>query len=136
MIKHRHFIKHAILASEMSKDPKTKVGAILVDSSNRILGSGYNGAPRKFNDSLMNWDDRASAVEYVVHAEVNCILQSSARYDERSTLYTTMSPCKECIKIIAAAGISTVVYKDAYKDIEKVCILAYAFKVTMIQVTE
>ena len=67
-----YFMESAILASKRSKDPNTQVGACVVDSDNKILGSGYNGFPRGCSDDKYSWESPEKHL-YVVHAEVNCL---------------------------------------------------------------
>ena len=81
-----------------------------------IISDGYNGTPSGFenccedNDGLTHW--------YVLHAEANAILKvaHSTQTCENATLYITLSPCKECSKLIHQSGIRRVVYQDGYKD--------------------
>ena len=110
-----YFMGLAILSSYRSKDPSTKVGACIVNpNDNTILSLGYNGFPRGCNDKDFPWgkendDETKNKYSYVVHAELNAILNSHK--DLRgSVLYTTLSPCKECTKAIIQAGIKEVIY--------------------------
>jgi len=117
-----------------SPDPKTQVGAVLVDNNDRIVGTGFNGPPAGFKDAELDWANREESLyQRIVHAEMNAILYSGARYDERAKLYVTMSPCKDCIKLVAAAGIKTIFYRDRYKDIETVLKLAKEFSIQLTQ---
>lgn len=115
-----------------SPDPKTQVGAVIVDMNNRIISTGFNGPPAGCADSEVDWLDRESVYPIVVHAEMNAILYAGSRFDG-SKLYVTLSPCKECIKLVAASGIKSIIYKDRYKDIEQVKKLADFFGVKLIQ---
>ena len=100
---------------QLSYCKRKKVGAIIV-KDRMIISDGYNGTPSGFEntcedaDGLTNW--------YVLHAEANAILKvaSSTQSSEGATLYITMSPCRECSKLIHQAGIKRVVYFEAYKD--------------------
>lgn len=131
--KMHYFMNIAEAVAQGSTDPKTQVGAVLVDNKNRIIGTGYNGAPAGFDDSKMPWDSREDCYPRIVHAEMNAILYSGARFDERAKLYCTMSPCKDCIKLVAAAGIKTVYFKTRYKDYDTTSQLATEFGLTLIQ---
>ena len=100
--------------STLSHCERKKVGCIIV-SGNNILSMGYNGTPTGMNnkcerDNMSYW--------YVLHAESNAIAKVANSSGDcfGSTLYTTMSPCRECAKLIIQAGIHRVVYKDLYKD--------------------
>ena len=116
----QYFMGLAQLSSLRSKDPNTQVGACIVDTkSNRILSVGYNGFPMGCSDKEFPWekgnpDDYDNKYSYVVHAEANAILNSGGRSLEGATLYVTMSPCRECTKLIIQAGIKNVVYLEQY----------------------
>ena len=108
------FMFNAQLAAQRSKDPNTQVGAVLVDSNNHICGTGYNGMPNGTPDSKHwgksednPWENKYN---FVVHAELNCILNSSKTRD--TTLYVTLFPCNECAKAIVQAGITKVIYSE------------------------
>ncbi len=117
-----------------SPDPKTQVGAVLVDTKDRIVGTGYNGPPAGFPDDKLDWSKREDYLYHrIVHAEMNAILYSGARFDERAKLYVTVSPCKDCIKLIAAAGIKTIYFRERYKDYEIVSQLAQDFGIQLNQ---
>ena len=94
-----------------SKDPSTKVGAVIVDDRRVIVGHGYNGFPRGVEDSEARLNDRASKYKHVVHAELNAILNSRGSL-EGCTLYTTLEPCTDCAKAIIQSGITRVVLPD------------------------
>lgn len=119
-----YFMGVALLSAERSKDPNTRVGACIVDDSNKILGAGYNGAPIGYNDEDFTWDREGDFLNtkyaYVCHAELNAILNSHA--DLRgSRLYVYLFPCNECAKAIIQAGIKEVIYAcDKYKDTDSV----------------
>lgn len=103
-----HFMEVARLASSMSKDPKRKVGAVIVDSLRRQVGSGYNGFPRGVRDDPQRYELKLTKLKLVVHAEANAILNSVAR-TSGCTLYSTTYPCSECAKLIIQSGIERVV---------------------------
>jgi dCMP deaminase len=94
---------------------RKQVGAIIVRDK-MIISDGYNGTPTGFENccedpnGLTNW--------YVLHAEANAILKvaKSTQSCEGATLYITLSPCKECSKLIHQSGIKRVVYQTGYKD--------------------
>ena len=114
-----------------SPDPKTKVGSILVSKNNRILSAGFNGLPAGCDENI-DWADRELVRSLIIHSEVNTILYSQSRY-ENATLLTSLSPCVDCIKIIAAANIKKIIYKDEFRDLEKVNILCKRFGIEMIK---
>ena len=114
-----YFMGVAILASKRSKDPSTQVGACIIDADRRILSTGYNGFPKGCSDDEFPWNRDESAGEtkyqYVVHAELNAILNASGKKLAGSTLYVGLFPCNECAKAIIQSGISEVVYlSDKY----------------------
>lgn len=107
---HNYFMKMAEISALKSKDPRTKVGAVLVDENNRIISTGYNGMPKGFPDSQFIWDTDQK-YSYVIHAELNAILY--ARKDlTNCKLYVTLTPCLECTKLIAASGIKEVYFGE------------------------
>ena len=110
---HRRYLALAKHISEWSKDPSTKVGSVIVDDHNTILGTGYNGFARGVEDSAERYADR-EGFKYpcVVHAEVNAILQSTQ--DLRgSTIYCSICViCARCASCIIQKGITTVVTPD------------------------
>jgi dCMP deaminase len=113
--KSEFYMGTALLAAKRSKDPKTKVGVCIVDPDGIILSTGYNGFPKGISDYEYNWTkipDEFGAVkhDYVVHAEINAILNAGGKSLKGATLYTTLFPCKECTKAIIQAGIKHVVY--------------------------
>lgn len=111
----KYFLDIARATALRSKDPSTQVGAVLVDEDGHIIGTGYNGFPPNFPELPESWE-RPAKYDYVVHAEANCLLHT-IKSTKGSILYTTMFPCKECAKLIAAARIKKVVYSDdAYKN--------------------
>ena len=109
----------ALLAARRSKDPNTQVGACIVDASNVILTTGYNGFPQGCSDDEFPWDREGEITKYpfVVHAELNAILNASGKSLRGSRLYVALFPCNECATAIIQAGVSEVVYlSDKYAD--------------------
>lgn len=102
----RRFLNLAAEISDWSKDPSTKVGAVLVDHKRRVVGTGYNGYPRNIADELLSRRDYKLA--HTVHAEVNALL-NSLRDVDGCTLYVTHPPCSSCAVVMAQAGIKRVV---------------------------
>ena len=116
-----YFMGVAILASQRSKDPSTQVGACIIDSDKRILSTGYNGFPQGCSDDEFPWNrDEAQGetkYQYVVHAELNAILNASGKKLAGSTVYVGLFPCHECAKAIIQSGISEIIYlSDKYHD--------------------
>ena len=120
----RYFMNIAEDTARMSKDNHTQVGAVFVSKERRILSTGYNGAPRNFNDGMVPACRDTSAplylqkYPYIIHAELNAVLNYRGNLSdfEGSTLYVTTSPCYECAKVIMQLGVKEVVYKDLYNN--------------------
>jgi dCMP deaminase len=98
-----------------SKDPKTKVGAVISDpESNQVIGIGYNGLPRGVADTPERLADKETKLSIIVHAEVNALLNSNGSTYGK-TLYTTHQPCSQCAAKIINAGIKKVYFRyDPY----------------------
>lgn len=118
-----YFMGVAILASKRSKDPNTQVGACIVDNNNIILSTGYNGFPFGCSDDDYPWcrDGIDTKYNYVVHAELNAILNARGNNLKGARLYVDLFPCNECAKAIIQSGITEVVYmSDKYSDSDSV----------------
>ena len=101
--------------SRLSYCKRKQVGAIIV-RGRMIISDGYNGTPSGFENCCE--DDAGRTKWYVLHAEANAILKvaRSTQSAEDATLYITLSPCRECSKLIHQAGIKRVVYQQGYSD--------------------
>ena len=103
------FLDLAEHISKWSKDPSTKVGAVIVDSQRRIVSTGYNGFPVGVMDSYDRLTDRDNKYEMIIHAEANAILFAH-QHMNGMTLYTTpFQPCSRCASLIIQSGISRVI---------------------------
>ena len=117
-----YFMGIAMLAARRSKDPNTQVGACIVSDDNIIISTGYNGMPKGCSDDEFPWDrkgenEAATKYPYVVHAELNAILNASGRDLRGSRIYVALFPCNECAKAIIQCGIKEVMYlSDKYRD--------------------
>jgi len=116
-----YFMGVSILSGKRSKDPSTQVGACIVSSDMHIVGVGYNGFPRGCSDNVFPWARSGEKLEtkypYVVHAELNAILNSTRESLKDCTIYIDLFPCNECAKAIIQSGIKRVVYlHDYYKN--------------------
>ena len=114
-----YFMGVAMLAARRSKDPNTQVGACIVSPDNIIISTGYNGLPNGCSDDEYPWEREGEETKYpyVVHAELNAILNANGRDLRGSRLYVALFPCNECAKAIIQAGIKTIVYgQDKYAD--------------------
>ncbi|ABJ91432.1 deoxycytidylate deaminase [Thermus phage phiYS40] len=113
---HKRFIELAKTIAQYSKDPRTKVGAVIVDNERRIVSMGYNGFPRKVLDLEERLNNRKEKLKYVVHAELNAILNAK-RDIEGTTIYVyPYFPCNECAKAIIQSGIKKVITTGIVDD--------------------
>ena len=112
-----YFMGIALLAANRSKDPSTQVGACIVSPENIIISTGYNGMPKGCSDDEFPWEREGLETKYpyVVHAELNAILNANGRDLRGSRLYVALFPCNECAKAIIQSGVKEVVYlSDKY----------------------
>jgi len=109
------YLKMALEWAMLSHCKRKQVGALIVKNG-MIISDGYNGCPSGFENNCE--DENGETKWYVLHAEANAILKvaKSTQNCKGATLYLSMSPCKECSKLILQAGISRVVYLNEYKD--------------------
>ena len=118
-----YFMGIAMLAAKRSKDPNTQVGACIVSPDNIIISTGYNGMPTGCSDDVFPWarEGEETKYPYVVHAELNAILNANGRDLRGSRLYVALFPCNECAKAIIQSGIREVIYlSDKYADTDNV----------------
>ena len=109
------YLKMALEWGELSYCKRRKVGALIVKDK-MIISDGYNGTPTGFENFCE--DDEGYTKWYVLNAEANAIakVSSSTQSTKGATLYITLSPCKECCKLIFQSGIIRVVYNKEYRD--------------------
>ena len=109
------YLKMAHEWAKLSHCKRKQVGALIV-KDRMIISDGFNGTPTGFENPCENEEDYTKW--YVLHAEANAILKvaSSTQSCKGATLYITLSPCKECSKLIHQAGIKRVVFANKYKD--------------------
>ena len=121
----RAYLRMATEWAKLSHCERRQVGAIIV-KNNIIIADGYNGTPSGFENCCE--DSNGKTHWYVLHAEANAILKlaKSNNKGQNSTLYITLSPCKDCSKLILQAGIKRVVYINRYKDSEGIDFLSKA----------
>ncbi len=135
------FMTTALIASERSKDPRTRVGAVIV-KNNYIQSIGYNGTPKGMNDDIMPWDSTGEKTgdllqiknSFVVHAEADALDNLPIGFDPNgSTLYVTLFPCMECAKRIVNLGIKKIVYLKEYEKSSNI-VSYHLFKLAKIEV--
>lgn len=113
---HKKYLEIAQKISELSHANKKKVGSIIVKNS-VIISDGYNGTPHGFENECEDLDGNTKW--YTLHSEANAItklVRTGGISAEGATLYLTLSPCKECAKLILQSGISKVLYLEEYRD--------------------
>ena len=114
-----YFMGVSILSAQRSKDPNTQVGACIVSPDNKILSMGYNGLPAGCSDDEFPWDRTGedTKYKYVVHAELNAVLNANGKSLKGARLYVALFPCNECAKAIIQSGIKEIIYlSDKYAD--------------------
>lgn len=108
----KRFLKLSKEISEWSKDPSTKVGAVIITEDRNIVSTGYNGFPRGIEDTSERLNDRETKYKLILHAEMNCIM--NALYNGRSVkdcilFVHGLPPCSECTKSIIQSGIKKII---------------------------
>lgn len=116
-----YFMGVSLLAAKRSKDPNSQVGACIVSEENIIISTGYNGLPKGCSDDEYPWAREGATNDtkypYVVHAELNAILNAAGRSLAGSRIYVSLFPCNECAKAIIQSGIREIYYlSDKYAD--------------------
>jgi len=111
----RAYLRMAIEWAKLSHCKRKQVGALIV-KNRMIISDGYNGAPTGFENCCE--DENEKTHWYVLHAEANAILKTASSTHDCSgaTVYLTLSPCRECSKLVHQAGIKRLVFINKYKD--------------------
>ena len=115
----KRFLKLSKEIAEWSKDPSTKVGALIISEDRNIVSTGYNGFPRGIEDTEERLNNRELKYKFILHAEMNCIM--NALYNGRSVkdcilFVHGLPPCSECTKSIIQAGIKKVITDSKATD--------------------
>ena len=128
------YLKMAKEWAKLSYCKRKQVGALIV-KDRMIISDGYNGTPSGFENCCEDEDGKTHW--YVLHAEANAILKlaASTQTAKGATLYLTLSPCKECSKLILQSGISKLVYINNYSDSEGINLLRN-HKIEILQIPE
>jgi dCMP deaminase len=121
------FINIAKEVGTLSHCTRSKVGAVLVKDGN-VISFGYNGTPAGMDNGC---EENNVTKDEVIHAEMNAILKAakSGNSVEGSTLYLTLSPCKECSKLILQSGVKKVVYLNTYRNLDGIQFLSQFIEV-------
>lgn len=111
----RYYLNIAKHRSTLSCAIKKKVGCVIIKNST-LISDGYNRTPAGYDNKCEDFNNKTKW--YVIHAEADAILKlsKSSASSNDSTLYTTLSPCKDCAKMILESNISQVYYIEEYKD--------------------
>lgn len=108
------FMGVAQITALRSRDASTQVGACIVDKNNKIVSTGYNGMPSACDEAGLPWNRSGDWLDtkypYVVHAELNAILNSTVKDLKGCKIYVTLFPCCECVKAILQSGITEIHY--------------------------
>jgi dCMP deaminase len=107
-----HFIEFANIVSKFSPDIKRQVGAVVVKDGHKIAEGFNKPVPNKKIDDYFC----QSKQSYMIHAEMDALSKITIKQAKDATIYITLAPCTDCCKMIAAYGISRVVYRDDHKD--------------------
>ena len=125
----KYALELAKVASQRSEDPFVKVGACALRRDNTVAGLGYNGAPAGVE---IDWEDRDDRRKRVIHAEVNALRYTKP--GECKLIATTLLPCNECLKLISAYGIETVIFDEVYQKDYSTLNLAKEFNIELVSV--
>ena len=113
----QHWLKIAQVTAQLSKDPTTKVGAVVVSPDNRQCSIGYNGFASGIEETPEKWE-RPEKYDWSIHAEENALFNSP--FDKRGcSVYITLQPCHKCIGKLRNAGIKRVLYTTEYWNLQR-----------------
>ncbi len=104
----RRFLELASYISNWSKDPSTKVGAVIVDQNRRIISTGYNGFPIGVSDDFERLENREFKYKAILHAEENAIMFAKRDLSNCSLYVSSLPPCSHCASLIIQSGIKNV----------------------------
>jgi dCMP deaminase len=115
------FMLHVYLVASKSKDPSTKIGAVLVTDSNTLVSEGYNGFCRKVNDDVADRWARPAKYSWIEHGERNSIFNAARNGIKtlNTTMYTQGLPCVDCARSVIQAGVNRIVLHQQWTDIFK-----------------
>ena len=115
------YMRMALEWAKLSHCERKQVGALIV-KERMIISDGFNGTPTGFENCC---EEEGNTKWYVLHAEANAILKTARSTQDisGSTLYVTLSPCRDCSKLIIQSGIKRVIYIEDYRDLDGIKIL-------------
>ena len=108
---HKRFLEIAEFISTWSKDPSSKIGAVIADKDNRIVSTGYNGFPRGVKDTIERYANRDIKSKIILHAEENAISYAKVDLTDCTLYISGLPPCAHCASLIIQSGIKTVVVR-------------------------
>ena len=108
---HKRFLEIAEFISTWSKDPSSKIGAVIADKDNRIVSTGYNGFPRGVTDTIERYANRDIKYKIILHAEENAISYAKVDLTDCTLYISGLPPCAHCASLIIQSGIKTVVVR-------------------------
>lgn len=116
--KDEFFMRTVYSVANLSKDPRTKIGAVLVKDNN-IISCGYNNFPRKVLDLKARYENKETKYKFICHAESNSILNAARAgiSTDNSILFTQGCPCQECCKSLIQAGVSKIVIHKQWPNL-------------------
>jgi len=107
------FMSMAYVIGKRSPDANTQIGCVIVDEKNHIVATGFNGfPPGAFDEELPNIRDDGHKYRYIVHAELNAVLQATQSDLSKCKAYVTGAPCNECLKVLISKGIKEIIIGD------------------------
>ena len=112
------FMRQVYLNADFSKDPRTKIGAVLT-LEDKIVSTGFNGFPRKVVDYKFRYENRETKYNFICHAESNSVT-TAARFGRATlgtTFYTQGIPCQDCCKTVIQAGIARIIVHKQWPDL-------------------
>jgi dCMP deaminase len=113
------FIDMIRVVKSWSKDPSTKVGALIVGDQHQILSTGYNGFPRGVDDEVVSRYERPDKYKWTEHAERNAIYNYCRQFLKGTTIYLEWYPCSDCARAIIQCGISAIYCSSPNFDDER-----------------
>lgn len=108
---HKRFLEIAEFISTWSKDPSSKIGAVIADKDNRIVSTGYNGFPRGVKDTIERYANRDIKYKIILHAEENAISYAKVDLTDCTLYISGLPPCAHCASLIIQSGIKIVVVR-------------------------
>mgnify|MGYP006420646733 CR=1 FL=1 len=106
------FLSLATDISGWSKDPSTKVGAVLINKNKKIIGAGYNGLSSQYDDKTEKeiLNDRDKKISRIIHAEENCLINTDRNISPDDVMFITHQPCVKCVNMLSQKGVRNVIY--------------------------